>query len=153
MLRSRGPVRRLHVAFYKWYLEGFGSYVSVLTHFDGPPRFPHKPMSVFIAPGARIGRDVTIYQQVTIGKNDVPTSATFGSPTIGDRVSIGAGAQIIGAVTVGDDARIGAGAVVVKDVPAGATVVSAAARVIARRRDEPDDSGAPSADLGAPSIR
>ena len=43
---------------------------------------------------------------------------------------VGAGAIILGAVTVGEKARIGAGAVVVRDVPAGATVVGLAGRVI-----------------------
>ena len=43
---------------------------------------------------------------------------------------IGAGAKIIGAVSIGNNARIGAGCVVVKDVPANATVVSVANRII-----------------------
>ena len=44
-------------------------------------------------------------------------------PILGDRVSVGAGAKIIGPVTVGDDVTIGANAVVTKDVPSGMTVV------------------------------
>ena len=51
-------------------------------------------------------------------------------PVIGDRVFIGTGAKVLGAITVGDDARIGANAVVIEDVPAGATVVGAPARVV-----------------------
>lgn len=132
MLRARGLRRRLYVLAYKRHLEGLGGYVSVLAEFDGPPHFPHKPMGVFIAPGARIGRDVTIFQHVTIGRNGLPSSPGFGTPTIGDRVLIGAGAQIVGGVHVGSDARIGAGVVVARDVPAGATVVSAPPRVIVR---------------------
>ena len=50
-------------------------------------------------------------------------------PVIGDRVFIGTGAKVLGPVTVGDGARIGANAVVIDDVPAGATVVGAPARV------------------------
>ena len=49
---------------------------------------------------------------------------------IGDRVSIGSGAIIMGGVTIGDDALIGAGAVVTKDVAAGATVAGVPARVM-----------------------
>ncbi len=135
-LRARGPLRRLHAAVHKLYLEEFGGYISLLTTFAGPPAFPHKPIGVFVAPGAVIGRGVTVYQQVTIGKNDIETSPRFGSPTIGDGVYIGAGAKIIGAVTVGAGARVGAGAVVVRDVPAGATVVAGPVRVL-ERRDEP----------------
>ncbi len=44
-------------------------------------------------------------------------------PTIGDRVTIGAGAKILGAIKIGDDSRIGANAVVVKEVPTSAVVV------------------------------
>ncbi|GEL94982.1 serine O-acetyltransferase [Cellulomonas composti] len=131
-VRARGPRRRIEASVHKLYLEGFGGYISLLATFDGAPTFPHKPMGVFIAPGAVVGKRVTIYQQVTLGKNDTETSPRFGSPTIGDDVYIGAGAKIIGAVTIGARSRIGAGAVVVQDVPADSTVVAAPVRTIAR---------------------
>lgn len=132
-LRARGPWRRVLVAVYKMYVEEHGGYVALGAEFAEAPRLPHELLSVFIAPGSRIGRRVTIHQQVVIGKNDDPTSSRYGSPTIGDDVYIGAGAKVIGAVQVGDGARIGAGTVVVKDVPAGATIVSAPAVVIERQ--------------------
>lgn len=77
---------------------------------------------------ARLGRDVVLRHGVTIGAlGDGPD----GRPaTLGDRVSVGAGALVLGDILVGDDARIGAGAVVVADVPAGATVVGNPARVV-----------------------
>lgn len=126
----RTPLGRLRTAIYKQRLDDLGGYISLLAEFAGPPTFPHKPHGVFIAPGARIGRGVTIYQQVTIGKNDQPGHPRHGAPIIGDDVYIGAGAKIIGRVTIGDGARIGAGAIVVKDVPAGTTAVSPAAVVL-----------------------
>jgi serine O-acetyltransferase/putative colanic acid biosynthesis acetyltransferase WcaB len=81
---------------------------------------------------ARLGRDVTLRHGVTIGAmGDGPD----GVPArIGDRVSIGAGALVLGDIDVGDDARVGAGAVVVHDVPAGATVVGNPARVVGSSR-------------------
>lgn len=78
----------------------------------------------------RIGRDCSFAQQVTVGYDD-----RGGSPTIGDRVRIGAGAIVIGPITIGDDAVIGAGAVVVKDVPPGAVVGGVPARVIEHATD------------------
>jgi len=57
----------------------------------------------------------------------------FVGTKIGDRVSIGSGAVIMGGITIGDDALIGAGAVVTKDVAAGATVAGVPARVMASR--------------------
>jgi serine O-acetyltransferase len=54
-------------------------------------------------------------------------------PTLGDRVSVGAGAVILGAVTIGDDAVIGANAVVSRDIPAGVIAAGVPARVIKSR--------------------
>ena len=122
-----GGRQRAHAFVYRRYLEYLGSYISLLASIDGPPKFPHKPTGVFIAPQAKLGRNVTIYQQVTIGRNETVGSRGFGSPSIGDDVYIGAGAKIIGNVRVGAGAKIGAGAIVVSDVPAGATAVSPAA--------------------------
>ena len=139
-VRAHGPLRRVHAAVHKLYLEEFGGYISLLTTFAGPPRFPHKPTGVFIAPGAVIGRDVTIYQQVTIGKNDIETSRWFGAPTIGDDVYIGAGAKILGPVWIGDDVQVGANAVVIHDVPAGAIAVGVPAQIRLRPLATPFDA-------------
>ncbi len=78
---------------------------------------------------ARIGDDVTIYQNVTLGGTN-PANGIPGKrhPTISDGVIIGSGAQVLGPITVGARARIGANAVVTRDVPAGATMVGIPAR-------------------------
>ena len=55
----------------------------------------------------RIGRDCWINQQVTIGYSKA------GRPTIGDDVTVGAGAVVIGPITVHDGATIGINATVV----------------------------------------
>jgi serine O-acetyltransferase len=73
----------------------------------------------------RIGQDCLFAQQVTVGYDD-----RGGSPIIGDRVRIGAGAIVIGPITIADDAVIGAGAVVVKDVARATVVGGVPARVI-----------------------
>ena len=78
----------------------------------------------------RIGEDLLFAQQVTVGYDD-----RGGSPIIGDRVRIGAGAIVIGPISIGDDAVIGAGAVVVKDVAAGTVVGGVPARVIENAAD------------------
>lgn len=75
-----------------------------------------------------------IYQQVTIGSNDLQNSRG-GAPTIDNNCLIGAGAKIIGNVHVGNNVRIGANAIVVDDVPDNCTVVMNKPRVILRRTD------------------
>lgn len=75
-----------------------------------------------------IGDDCIIRQGVTMG-NKVP-DFPFDAPKIGNNVSIGAGAKILGAVEIGDNATIGANAVVINDVGEGETVVGVPAKAI-----------------------
>jgi serine O-acetyltransferase len=56
-------------------------------------------------------------------------------PTLGDGVTVGANATLLGPITVGEGATVGAGAVVTKDVPAGATMVGNPARRVDERPD------------------
>ena len=74
-----------------------------------------------------IGEDCTLLHGVTLGE------ARFDEldcPRVGDRVTIGAGAIVLGGIAIGDDAVIGAGSVVLSDVPAGCAVAGVPARVI-----------------------
>lgn len=73
-----------------------------------------------------IGCDCMIAQQVTIGFKDPQRPP----PIIGDRVSVLAGAIVLGEIEVGHDAVIGAGAVVLSDVPPYAVMVGVPARVL-----------------------
>lgn len=82
---------------------------------------PH-PYGIVIHPQAVIGHRVTVMQQVMIGGRDRDENI---APVIGDDVSIGAGARVLGDVRIGSGAIIGANAVVTRDIPPGATVVGA----------------------------
>jgi serine O-acetyltransferase len=85
---------------------------------------------IVVSGDAVIGDDVVIRNGVTIGLRH---EGKRGSPVIGNRVDIGAGAKILGPITIGDDVSIGANAVVIKDVPAGCIAVGVPARILARR--------------------
>lgn len=78
-----------------------------------------------------IGENFTVYQQVTIGRGKTINGKDI--PTIGDNVTVYAGAIIVGGVHIGNGVSIGAGAVVVKDVPENAVVVGAPVRIITKQ--------------------
>ncbi|MGW5241539.1 serine O-acetyltransferase EpsC [Monashia sp. NPDC004114] len=75
-------------------------------------------MGVVIGETAEVGDDVMLYHGVTLGGRSMARIKRH--PTVGNRVTIGAGARILGPVVIGDDTQIGANSVVVKDVPSGA---------------------------------
>jgi serine O-acetyltransferase len=75
---------------------------------------------------AAIGDDVTILQNVTIGRHEALPGR---GPRIGRGVLLSSGATVLGDVAIGDFAKIGAGAVVTSDVPAGCTAVGTPARL------------------------
>ena len=75
-------------------------------------------MGVVIGETAEVGDDVMLYHGVTLGGRSLKKVKRH--PTVGSRVTIGAGARILGPVYIGDDVQVGANSVVVKDIPAGA---------------------------------
>ena len=91
-------------------------------------------VGVVIGETAEIGNDVTLYHGVTLG--GVSWNNGKRHPTLEDGVTVGAGAKVLGPFTVGKNAKIGSNAVVVKPVPAGATMVGSAARMISDYHDE-----------------
>ncbi|CAB4909933.1 MAG: serine O-acetyltransferase [Actinobacteria bacterium] len=96
----------------------------------GPRVFIDHGAGVVIGETSIIGADVTIYHGVTLGG----TSLNHGKrhPTVGDRVTIGAGAKILGDIEVGSDSRIGANAVLVRSVDPDSVVVGVPGQVVAR---------------------
>jgi serine O-acetyltransferase len=91
-----------------------------IDHFGG----------IIVSGDAVFGDDTLIRHGVTVGLSH---TGDRGSPQIGDRVDIGAGAKILGPIVIGDDVTIGANAVVIRDVPANSVAVGIPARIHARR--------------------
>ncbi|HMD52688.1 MAG TPA: serine O-acetyltransferase [Solirubrobacteraceae bacterium] len=94
---------------------------------------------VVIGETADIGRDVTLYQGVTLGGTGFATGKRH--PTVQDNVTIGSGAKLLGPITIGHGAKIGANSVVITDVPPNSTVVGNPGhpvRVDGRRVEGPD---------------
>jgi serine O-acetyltransferase len=94
---------------------------------------------VVIGETASIGERVTLYQGVTLGGTGFQRGKRH--PTLGDNVTVGSGAKLLGPIAVGDGAKVGANTVVVEDVPPGATVVGNPGhpvRVEGKRVEGPD---------------
>jgi serine O-acetyltransferase len=119
--------------------KGLARFISTLSRFltgieihpgakIGRRFFIDHGMGVVIGETAEIGDDVTLYHGVTLGG----TSWDGGKrhPTLEDGVVVGAGAKVLGPIIIGRGAKIGSNAVVVKPVPAEATVIGPAARVV-----------------------
>jgi serine O-acetyltransferase len=84
-------------------------------------------IGLVVGGGTVIGEDCTLLHGVTLGEARFDELAC---PRVGDRVTIGAAATVLGGIAIGDGATIAAGAVVLEDVPPGATVAGVPARVI-----------------------
>ena len=88
-------------------------------------------MGVVIGETTIIGDDVLIYQGVTLGG----TGKDIGKrhPTLGNFVTVGAGAKVLGAITIGDFSSIGASSVVIDNVPEHCTVVGIPGRIVKQK--------------------
>ncbi|WP_313673681.1 serine O-acetyltransferase EpsC [Mycolicibacterium sp.] len=94
-------------------------------------------MGVVIGETTEIGDDVMLYHGVTLGGRSLEHGKRH--PTIGDRVTVGAGAKVLGPVRIGDDSAVGANSVVTHDVPAEsiATGIPAVIRPRSEKQREP----------------
>jgi serine O-acetyltransferase len=77
-----------------------------------------------------IGENCTIEHGVTLGI--AGRGEERGTPTLGDRVFVGAHSMIVGKISIGDDAVIFPGSIVTRPVPARAVVMGHPARVVSR---------------------
>ena len=105
-----------------------GTDINQGAQFITRPILPHGLNGIIIHHQAKIGSNVTICQQVTIGDSWKPGD---GLPQIGNNCKIGAGAKILGGIKIGNNCVVGANAVVTKDVPDNTTVVGSTTRYFA----------------------
>ncbi len=106
-----------------------GTHRNQGAKFAEPPHFPHGINGIIVSHNAVIGKQCTIFHQVTIGEG------RNGAPVIGDHVLIGAGAKLIGNIHVGNNVKIGAGCVVMQDIPDYATVLPGVVQIIVKEAE------------------
>ncbi len=150
LLHPRFLPLALHRLSHDFYVRGFRpgavlcSYANlVLFGLEVPARcdigaglfLPHTQGTVIGA--ARIGINATIYQGVTLGARELDMGFDAAlRPTLGDNVTIGAGAKVLGGIVLGDNVKVGANSVVLHSVPGNCTVAGIPAREIGQRRYE-----------------
>jgi serine O-acetyltransferase len=92
-----------------------------------------------VGKGARIGSNVTLLHEVTLGGSSrgfFQEGAVDGFPDVGDGSKIAAGAKLLGPIKIGRDCFIGANAVVAKDLPDGTVYTPGRETSELRRRVE-----------------
>ena len=117
------------------FISGFSRWLTGIEIHPGavigPGFFIDHGFGVVIGETTEIGRDVTLYQGVTLGGTALEPGKRH--PTLGDDVIVGAGAKVLGPITLGECVRVGSNAVVVKDVAPNTTVVGIPAKPVADR--------------------
>jgi serine O-acetyltransferase len=110
-------------------------WISTFAEIDGGLKISHC-IGLIIGDGAKIGKNCDVRQNTTLGGNfNKVDKEGRRHPLLGDNVSVGAGAVIIGPVKVGFNSIIGANAVVTHDIPENVIVGGVPARIIKNRWD------------------
>ncbi len=89
-------------------------------------------MGVVIGETTIIGNDVLIYQGVTLGGTGKDKGKRH--PTLGNFVTVGAGAKVLGNIEIKDYSTIGAGSVVIDNVPEHCTVVGVPGHIVKQKK-------------------
>lgn len=105
----------------------FGIEITSRCEIGAGLMIPHSVGTVIGA--TKIGNNATIFQGVTLGAAalDLSFNPTL-RPQIGNQVTIGAGAKVLGGITIGDHVKIGANAVVLTSLDANTVAVGVPAK-------------------------
>ena len=85
-------------------------------------------MGVVIGETAIIGEDCLLYQGVVLGGTSLEKKKRH--PTLGNSVTVGSGAIVLGDILLADGSKIGAGSVILHSVPRGATAIGVPGRIV-----------------------
>ena len=97
----------------------------------GPYLIIRHPVGIVVGHKVKAGSNITLMQNVTIGQLhfESDTDRGSGNPRLGDFISIGANALILGNIEIGSNSVIGAGSFLNKDLPEGYAAVGNPAKI------------------------
>lgn len=120
--------------FFKRLERNYGVYISKNAEIEKGLKLPH-PTGIVIGDSVKIGRNVTIFQQVTLGGTRIGDAQKKLYPRVEDNCVLFAGAKILGKIRIGKNCTVGANAVVIKNVPDYAIAVGIPAKNIIKNYD------------------
>lgn len=113
----------------KHLITRYGCFIGPNSKIGIGVKFPH-PNGIIIGDKTTIGKNCTIFHQVTFGGKVIGDATKGNYPNIGDNVTIFAGAKLIGPIQIGNNSIIGANSVVNKNVPPYSVVGGIPAKII-----------------------
>jgi serine O-acetyltransferase len=109
------PGRAFAGALFWWNRHFYGCAIASTARLHGGLSFPH-PFGISIGPGAVVGPNTWIFQNVIIVGSP---SKKSGMPVVGSNAALFAGAVVTGPIQLGDHCWVGANAVVAKSLEPG----------------------------------
>ena len=104
----------------------------------GVPFFIDHGTGIVIGETSIIGKNVKIYQGVTLGALSLQRGHSMRGqkrhPTIGDNVTIYAGASVLGNVVIGDNVTIGSNVFITEDIPSNVKVSIAKPELVVKKK-------------------
>lgn len=109
----------------------YGIYIHPFARIEKGLKLPH-PVGIVIGAAVKCGKNITIYQNVTLGSANIGDWEKGKQPSIGDNVILYAGAKIIGNITVNDGSIVGANSVLNRSTEANCIYAGIPAKKITK---------------------
>lgn len=122
--RSFAKLSLLQILISRWQATSGNCQLSPKADIGGGLLLPH-PLGVVIGIGCKLGRDVTLYQGVTLGAD-----RDGGYPELGDGVTIYPQSCVVGRVRLGDQSVLGACSFLKQDLPPRSVAAGVPGRIL-----------------------